>query len=530
MTKQRRFVRLAGVPLCGLLFLLGGCALTYQVHPPQPSSLALEGSADGPTTLRISDRRTAADKPLSVGRMKVQLVGLEDEMSFLRDALVAELGSRGLPVVPTAEGPADLELDVKTFRIRNHRSSGFSPYQTATLFAADLRCSGSARRIGFYFRIGKVPLVSMQEVQEPCYNLPLSLMVKEVAAKINRHCFGLQASAAVVGQIHDQITRQYVEDETFKQVFELGYSNNPVAREALTDLLQHEDAYMRVAAIGALGMVASDEDFESLHQLYRTTEDDLRLMALKAIGDLNTDQAQQFMRFVKASTEYEHHRIKEVVDLFLDDSATAALPDGAGTPPAETQTSTGTAQAVPAEPSGDIYQRSSGLFYLGRYTEMLAAIEPFCRSNLSDRKAHLLMAKAKLEIADELRMRANPGFETLVAEAHAIGKRFAVIDRNDPEVLYVLAKCLLLKNRVEKGERYARATLKASAAPVCEYYVVFGDAKMAAANRVAQQYNLYSTGYRLNSIAAREAYQKALELSPSAFMTAKIEKRLAAIR
>jgi hypothetical protein len=47
-----------------------------------------------------------------------------------------------------------------------------------------------------YFKNGKVPVWTFDEVQKDTLDLPLGLVVKEVASKINRHAFNLRAPDA----------------------------------------------------------------------------------------------------------------------------------------------------------------------------------------------------------------------------------------------------------------------------------------------------------------------------------------------
>ena len=136
-------------------------------------------------------------------------------------------------------------------------------------------------------------------------------------SKINRIYYGFQVPNEKVDGLVNEINNNYVEDVTFLKVLELGYTNNPAAIKPLIDLTKHEDDYMRVAAICALGMLNAVEQFDLLKQIYKETENDEKLMALKSIGDLDTEEAEKFITSVRYSPDYGHHRIKEVVDLYI---------------------------------------------------------------------------------------------------------------------------------------------------------------------------------------------------------------------
>jgi len=248
--------------------------------------------------------------------IKVNLRNIEDEMAFLRENLIQELNSRGIAVVASESDDTPLRFIVRKYRIRNHRSTGFSPFQTATIVSGDYVSNGETKKLAFYFRIGKVPMWSMKEVVDPCYSIPLSIMVKELASKINRFSFDLQMPREKVEALVQEIEGS--EDNfLFLKVLELGYTNHPAAIGPLVRLTDHDDDYVKVAAICSLGVLGAVDQFEFLKKCYYTRDKDEKLMALKSIGDLNTPEAFEFLRSVKSSEDYDHERIREVLDLFM---------------------------------------------------------------------------------------------------------------------------------------------------------------------------------------------------------------------
>lgn len=298
------------------LIFTGGCAQNYYVKTPTPSALLYTDNAGVETGLKIVDQRVGEDKKFSVGRLTVNLTNIQDEMAFLRENLVKELNSRGIAVTASESDDAPLQLTIHKYRIRNHRSSGFSPFQTATIVSGDYVSNGESKKLAFYFRIGKVPMWSMKEVVDPCYSVPLSIMVKELASKINRFSFGLQMPREKVEALVQEIEGS--EDNfLFLKVLELGYSNHPAAIGPLVRLADHDDDYVKVAAICSLGVLGAVDQFEFLKKCYYTRDKDEKLIALKSIGDLNTPEALEFLRSVKSSADYDHERIREVLDLFL---------------------------------------------------------------------------------------------------------------------------------------------------------------------------------------------------------------------
>lgn len=312
--------RIKNITLCAMavfmFIVFGGCAQRYYVKPPTPSAMLYVEKVDTETGLKITDQRVGDDRNFSIGRLTVYLTNITDEMAFLRANIVKELNSRGIEVVASDMDDAPLQFVVRKYRIRNHRSTGFSPFQTATTLSGDYISNGESKKLAFYFRIGKVPIWSMKEVVDPCYSVPLSIMVKEIASKINRLSFGLQMPTEKVDALVKEIegsTDNYV----FLKVLELGYTNNPAAIGPLFLLANHDDDYVKVAAICSLGILGAVDQFEFLKECYNTRTKDEKLMALKSIGDLNTPEAMAFIQSVKNSDEYNHERIRELVDLFI---------------------------------------------------------------------------------------------------------------------------------------------------------------------------------------------------------------------
>jgi len=293
-----------------------GCTKTFYIKDPSPSSVVYAQESEEKLNFRINDRRSGEDKKLSTGTLPVVLVNMEDEILFLGTNLQAALISRGINLHYSSEADGGLVIDVDKYRIRNLRTSGFSPYWTFTTFAGEIKHNDDSKRIVFYFKRGKVPVWAFREVEDPCYNVPVSLLVKEIASKINRYYFGLQASDDKIKSLVDDINGQF-DEFSFLKVLELGYTNNPAAIEPLVELTRHNDSMVRVCATCSLGVLGAVDQFDYLKELYNTKENIEKTMALKAIGDLGTSQALDFIQSVKASPDYKDKMIREVVDLFI---------------------------------------------------------------------------------------------------------------------------------------------------------------------------------------------------------------------
>lgn len=310
------FRRLSYLSIVFFLIPVFGCTKTFYIKTPAPSSIIYDQKFQEVTILKINDQRIGEDKKISAGTLSVVLKNMENEMSFLGNNIEKALRSRGINLKYKNENGKKLLLNIHKYRIRNLRTTGFSPYWTFTTFSGDLIINGKSQKITFYFKIGKVPVWAFSEVEEPCYNVPVSLMVKEIASKINRYYFGLRAPSDKIDLLLDDINNNFNEFSYLK-VLELGYTNNRDAIDPLIKLTNHKDSMVRVCAISSLGVLGAVEKFDFLKNVYNTTESIEKSMALKSIGDLDTSQAIEFMKFVKESSDYQDKMIREVVDLYI---------------------------------------------------------------------------------------------------------------------------------------------------------------------------------------------------------------------
>ena len=298
------------------LFMITGCAQTFHVKNPIPSSVVYDQALQESIALKINDQRAGEDLEISSGTLTVELKNLEDEILFLGSNLEKAFNSRGINVKYSTEDESGLKLVVNKYSIRNIRISGFSPYWTYTTFSGDMQKDGKVHKITFYFESGKTPIWSFNEVEDPCYNVPVSLMVKEIASKINRLYFGLKAPDTKVASLTEAINGK-LDESTFLKVLELGYTNNPEAVEPLVKLAGHEDSMVRMSAICSLGMLGAVEKFDFLKNLYDSAEGGEKSMVLKSIGDLGSPEAVEFLKSVKNSSAYQDEMIQEAVDLYL---------------------------------------------------------------------------------------------------------------------------------------------------------------------------------------------------------------------
>lgn len=301
--------RLLGVFL--VVSILSGCALgglTIPIENPEPSKAAFSGQAkSSKNALNYVDARSTSEKagfstwivPMSFTNNGKPL----DPFSFVAEHTTKELVARGIPVQQAATGNV-LEIKIAKLGIENHRVSGFSPMVTLTMLVADVETPNGSKRMAAFVKRAKVPVMSFDELNLPCYSEPMNLITKELAAKINREVYGLQVSDAEVDRLLAKINAEAATNPlSYFDVYQLGFGNNPRAIEGLVKLTSNTQEYVRLAAISSLGIIKARDQQGLLEKIYQGIGADLwqdRAVALKAIGDLDTPESKAFLK-----AEYE---------------------------------------------------------------------------------------------------------------------------------------------------------------------------------------------------------------------------------
>lgn len=327
--KPIRLFRAAPAGVLALAFL-SGCATNMQVPVKDPvpstSTYAKTGSPS-PVTLSFKDDRREEDKAKTVsGLIPMQLVYMDkpfDPVPWVAQHTVKELAARGLPVV-LGDGQAGTKVVVKRLRIENHRASGFSPFVTFTSVQADVVTDRGAQTITSYVKRGKVPVMSFDEVIDPTYNDPLAIVTKELAAKLNQRLFGQSISNEEVGALVAKVEQDGGKAaDAYLTVYQLGFGNNLRAVPELVKLTSHANEYIRLAAISSIGILKAADQMAFLTKLYENStliwQD--RAMALKAIGDLGTDESRAYLQTQKTQLEGRKDKdaswTQEIIALYL---------------------------------------------------------------------------------------------------------------------------------------------------------------------------------------------------------------------
>ncbi|HEV8692638.1 MAG TPA: HEAT repeat domain-containing protein [Lysobacter sp.] len=312
------------VCLSALLWLTACAPSSYAVRNPEPSGVHYAVIEQPAADLALVDSRAASERVFHSGTLSAALTidkAPIDPTSFLAKNLEAELASRGIAAKVGTHAETFPRIDLKGFRIQNHRTNGYTPYITFTFISADIETAAGKKRVGVFVKRGKVPVWSFEEVVEPTFNQPLSLAVKELAAKISAHLYGARADDATVDELAAKLKTRH--DNSFLDVYALGFTNNPRAIDTIAALTGDEDEYVRIAAISSLGNLHATGKLEQLKAIYHDAKlwQD-RAMAIKAIGDLDTPEAKAYLAEQAAhwnaqSPDKESMWTSQVIGLYL---------------------------------------------------------------------------------------------------------------------------------------------------------------------------------------------------------------------
>jgi len=264
-----------------------------------------------PVRVVVRDTRPAADRKLSKGKLPVEISGVEENLVFLGEALVAELKARGINAVTDPVGdPQALSVDVDRFYFRHHRASGFSPWVTFTNFRAKVSYQGRPETVTSYFYAAKVPMWSMEEIFDPTYNYPWSVTVREVVTKLNHVYFRTVAPADVVRQKIGALAA----GPSLEAILDVSFLGSSEPLPTLESLVRDSTSGNVVYhALDAMGIIGDAKSFPFLRDYYATARDKGRMFSLKAIGDLGTPEA---LSFVRGQQPGDDDNLKEIIELY----------------------------------------------------------------------------------------------------------------------------------------------------------------------------------------------------------------------
>jgi hypothetical protein len=311
--------------------LLAGCSsmvnYKFTINEPVASNIKYDIGPKKPVVLKIVDQRTNKvfhQKLSSLTQAQVDLANADDPIGWLSQALEKEFAARDIPLKIADKNtttPPDLTLIIKKYQITSRLVAWLTPWESYHTFMGDLVVGAQTYSIRSYFYNGKVYGGALKEIEDACFNVPLSIMVKDIASKINRTALQYSASDGRLAEFQTRAEKKIKaqDEDAYRPVLELGNSNNLAATKALVTFAGTEDGFTRACALSSLGTLGALDQFEFLKKKYAENDEISKFMALKAIGDLGTPEAVDFIRKAKDDPLYgKEQAFRYVVDLYLE--------------------------------------------------------------------------------------------------------------------------------------------------------------------------------------------------------------------
>lgn len=311
--------------------LLAGCSsmvnYKFTINEPVASNVKYDVGQKKPVVLKIVDQRTNKvfhQKLSSLTQAQIDLANADDPIGWLSLALEKEFAARDIPLKiadKSSTTAPDLTLTIKKYQITSRLVAWLTPWEAYHTFMGDLVAGNQTTSIRAYFYNGKVYGGALKEIEDACFNVPLSIMVKDIASKINRAALHYSASDSKLAEFKARAEKKIKakDEDSYRPVLELGNSNNPTAAKALVVFAGAEDGFTRACALSSLGTLGVQDQFEFLKKKYAENAEISKFMALKAIGDLGTPEAIDFIRKAKDDPLYnKEFGFKYAVDLYLE--------------------------------------------------------------------------------------------------------------------------------------------------------------------------------------------------------------------
>jgi len=320
------FLKVLLVTMAAVFFT--GCAIKFSIKDPVVSNLKYDKGSKKSVVLQVIDRRSSMvfhEKLGALSHGNIELDNITDPVAWLAQALNKEFSARNIPVqvvYGNTNKPADIVLTVKKFQIVSRRTWGseYNPWETYHSFRGEVTTGRKTTDICAYFFNGKVPW-TWKEVEETCFNVPLSLLVKEIASKINTIALHYSAGDEIIRDSSARAVEQAKNKNDYAcfALFELGGSNNPGALKALYTFADNDDRFVWACALSAIGTLGAKNQFEFLKKKYMQYGEIDKYMALKSIGDAGTPQALEFVRKSTDDPLYtKEMAFKYCADLYLE--------------------------------------------------------------------------------------------------------------------------------------------------------------------------------------------------------------------
>ncbi len=222
---------------------------------------------------------------------------------------------------PCREAGALGDCEIQHYRVVNRWIvTVVAAMEAAHEFRAELSSGGRVFPIRAFFYNNRVSVWAVAEGYEPCIHRPASILVKEIASKVNRALLGFRADDTAVDEILARARpKDAIDDGPYMEIIELGGTNNRRAMEALKKYAAHKDEFVRAVALDAIGMLGPENELPFLKERYAALEGRDKYMALKAIGDAGDPASLDFLVSQRAAPIYKAElAVRTLIELYLN--------------------------------------------------------------------------------------------------------------------------------------------------------------------------------------------------------------------
>jgi hypothetical protein len=152
----------------------------------------------------------------------------------------------------------------------------------------------------------------------------------------------------------------------------------------------------------------------------------------------------------------------------------------------------------------DTYAKAEALFKEKKYDDVIKLLAGLAYAEPNNPKPNILLAKAQVEKCAILKAKGDQSYKTLIYQPYKTARRLHKLDKTNPELYYIVAKSLLINQRVYKSVKTAKKALY-FAPNNPDYLVLLADGYVALAE--SEQ-----SPQRANDLLslAKDAYEKAV--------------------
>jgi len=162
--------------------------------------------------------------------------------------------------------------------------------------------------------------------------------------------------------------------------------------------------------------------------------------------------------------------------------------------------------AANSSPQTDIYAQTEALFKEKRYDDVIRLLSGPAYAEPSNFRLNILLAEAQLEKCAILKAKGDMSYRLIINQAYRTGRLLNKVDKTRPEPYYIVAKSLLINDRVYRALRAIKKALYYSPHNA-DYLIVLGDGCFI----LAEHEEASGQAIRLLSIA-KDAYERAIKI------------------